>query len=1085
MRKKIEFLSECYKQDRSGKELWNLFSTTIRHLEVFDLNAVQQNADGHYQLVLPDDYGKTLQAAIEIFRRERTFLFGSCLIVGRGTTANTSVFGNHKISAPLVLFDGNVHVRESAYYLTIDMESFRWNEPVLKALCGDDDTLEQCLASVHPREALHTTFSENVRQAINTLTLYRPKSGEVTKTKLQSLARRVETNQYRLVEAVTTLTIENSKRSRGIIDELNQLLTIDDYSLPLKNVLNEASAHANTEHQSRPANFYLVPGLLSRNQKAVIESAVQNSLTTLIGPPGTGKSYTIASIVLERFLQGESVLVVSKSENAVDVVKEKLTDTFGLQADSVIRAGDKAYYRKLTHYIDSLLRRDLELENHIPIVDRLNALKDQISNTEQAIQKRFNTAINNGQFLIEYPTKGFWSRFVGKLRIRRIQKYLETSGMILNDLEQLRKQVNEKNQLLTQYIDMVSHNKISYAVKRHKLQIRAFSQALRAQSSMRQEQLFAGIEFADFMEMMPIWLCSLDTLHKVLPLKRQLFDLVIIDEATQCDIASCLPALYRAKRAVVVGDPKQLKHVSFVSRQTQQELMDKLHLVTDISYRDDSMLHLAMRYSPESTVLLDEHYRSVPEIIRFSNEYFYKSCLRVMTEKPHLQNKQPIEIIRVANGQRVKGKNCIEADALIDKLTILIQEQHQIPKEFKLSIGVVSFFREQADYIQDQIFQRFSLEDMMDHKLRAGTPYAFQGEERDIMLLSCGVDADSNASTYNYMNKDDVFNVTITRARKKQYTFLSCDVEELNTKSLLYKYLSTINQYTIAYSPKLSQRNVFIQDVCAVLHQQDVQVLMNYPIAGVEMDLVLVKDGMTLAINLIGFPDDEMFALALEHYKIFERAGLHIMPLELSAWLFRKEQVIQVILDKLVAIKDAETIERLTKAEEERHWFKLLNCDKLLAEQVKEIEDNILTLSLFDDRKLLGELIEQYLKTLWVLAERLEPTELTYRRYATTAEQVFLGVLANLNKIYTIFHGLIHSENYDGERADIRDEQSSLLFQLREENQKAVVSLEKIVMIWSKEQPKSMSHVSDISESLKDLDALALQATKYTEVRVD
>jgi superfamily I DNA and/or RNA helicase len=115
-----------------------------------------------------------------------------------------------------------------------------------------------------------------------------------------------------------------------------------------------------------------------------------------------------------------------------------------------------------------------------------------------------------------------------------------------------------------------------------------------------------------------------------------LFDVAIIDEASQCDIASCFPILFRAKRAVIVGDDKQLPHLSFLEKAKEQsflsqyEIPDKYQLMW--RFRTNSMFDLANYYST-SPVLLDEHFRSLYPIIEFSNREFYGSRLRIMTKK--------------------------------------------------------------------------------------------------------------------------------------------------------------------------------------------------------------------------------------------------------------------------------------------------------------------------------------------------------------------------------------------------------------------------------------------------------------------
>ena len=71
---------------------------------------------------------------------------------------------------------------------------------------------------------------------------------------------------------------------------------------------------------------------------------------------------------------------------------------------------------------------------------------------------------------------------------------------------------------------------------------------------------------------------NLSDAASILPLQRDMFDLVIIDESTQCDIASSFPVLQRGKRAVVVGDPKQLRHLSFLPRERQEAIADRYSL---------------------------------------------------------------------------------------------------------------------------------------------------------------------------------------------------------------------------------------------------------------------------------------------------------------------------------------------------------------------------------------------------------------------------------------------------------------------------------------------------------------------------
>ena len=145
----------------------------------------------------------------------------------------------------------------------------------------------------------------------------------------------------------------------------------------------------------------------------------------------------------------------------------------------------------------------------------------------------------------------------------------------------------------------------------------------------------------------------------MLPLDREMFDLVIVDEASQCDVASALPLLYRGKRAIVCGDPKQLRHLSFLREDRQAALASQHGLSasqrSQWNYRTHSLLDVVNGALPsqDDVVLLDEHYRSLPQIIEFSNRRFYGQALRVMTRRPDTLGLRSVEMRKV-NGKRVQ-----------------------------------------------------------------------------------------------------------------------------------------------------------------------------------------------------------------------------------------------------------------------------------------------------------------------------------------------------------------------------------------------------------------------------------------------
>src|SRR5690606_37500714 len=119
------------------------------------------------------------------------------------------------------------------------------------------------------------------------------------------------------------------------------------------------------------------------------------------------------------------------------------------------------------------------------------------------------------------------------------------------------------------------------------------------------------------------------------PLEPGYFDLVVIDEASQCDIASAFPLLYRGKRSVIIGDPMQLRHISALTKPRDSDLLQKHGLVENRlgwMYSVNSLFDLAASIAASENIInLRDHHRSHADIIGFSNQTFYEARLRVAT----------------------------------------------------------------------------------------------------------------------------------------------------------------------------------------------------------------------------------------------------------------------------------------------------------------------------------------------------------------------------------------------------------------------------------------------------------------------
>jgi very-short-patch-repair endonuclease len=256
-----------------------------------------------------------------------------------------------------------------------------------------------------------------------------------------------------------------------------------------------------------------------------------------------------------------------------------------------------------------------------------------------------------------------------------------------------------------------------------------------------------------------------------------MFDLLIIDEASQCDIPSALPLLLRAKRVLVIGDPQQLRHISTLPTDDEMALASEhgvLDSVSRWSYNQRSLYGLSEDVASQKkrpVWFLAEHYRSHPEIIEFSNRSFYQGKLILRTLLPRLQERIPGHEMgvfwidtpgAVARSPR-SAVNVAEVAGIIDLITkwtaagLLSRED--------LSLGVVTPFRLQMEKVREAIVGQPWPEAIKD-KITVGTAHRFQGDECDIMIFSPVVARGMSERLVRWVaTTDQLLNVAITRAR--------------------------------------------------------------------------------------------------------------------------------------------------------------------------------------------------------------------------------------------------------------------------------------------------------------------------------
>jgi len=418
-----------------------------------------------------------------------------------------------------------------------------------------------------------------------------------------------------------------------------------------------------------------------------------------------------------------------------------------------------------------------------------------------------------------------------------------------------------------------------------------------------QNRLLEGEDFRPLLEAFPCWCLTTYAVSGSLPMKPGLFDVVIIDEASQCDIASCFPLLYRAKRAVVVGDDKQLPHMSFLEKAKEQSFLsqyaipDKYQLMW--RFRTNSMFDLANYYSM-SPVLLDEHFRSLPPIINFSNREFYGDRIRIMSRNSN--EGKALELILVEDGKvdLDATRNLPEVEAVVKKLHELIIEDERKNSDKPISIGIISPFRAQVEKLKTSVAMVLSEHMIKKHRIEIGTAHTFQGDERDIILMSWAYAPNSFVQSLTFLQKPNLFNVAISRAKTRMISFVSKNPREL-PDGLFRSYLSYIEEYEAKQQAVENNeieenfyKNSFEKEVAQAIRDLGYEVKAGVEVAGFSVDL-MVND--KIAIECDGVEDNKRLSCTnMKKQAILERSGLRINRITYREWQYSQKACLDRVL---------------------------------------------------------------------------------------------------------------------------------------------------------------------------------------------
>ncbi|MFE3444066.1 AAA domain-containing protein [Nocardia sp. NPDC059180] len=550
----------------------------------------------------------------------------------------------------------------------------------------------------------------------------------------------------------------------------------------------------------------------NETQESVIRSAMTQPLTVATGPPGTGKSQLVVNLVSTAVSNGHTVLVASTNNRAVDEVWERCED---LLPGTVIRSGNLANQGNEQAGLTSLTRLnppDTTIQTAVLEVDytseELNRHRESLGETALAEQRLLDIArhrdkliekleLDDGQrrtlFEVHDPKtvasksrKALRFALIANWRCKRLMRRLDIDDETRDPRRtvELLAELARAEAAWTKAIEGQAVRPADSDLLSHLHQV---AEATRSASRTLLESTVRAIAFSNrryiaallnhrsgsdwaaktaAMRGAPAWAVTAQSARSFPP-NPGLFDLVVIDEASQCSIPAVLPLLFRAKRALVIGDPMQLTHIATLDVQgaAAAERMADVSPVwldrNDMSYLRHSAFNAAERTAGAS-LLLDEHFRCHPAIAATANDLFYNGRLTVMTDVGMLRAADDDAVTwHKTEGAAERAKkgswtNPSEVRAVTD-LVAQLTRPGRYPED--ITIGVVTPYRQQAEAIRKQLGR---------DDIRVGTVHTFQGGECDIIIFSLVAAPNMPRGSIEWIDKQpNLWNVAITRARSQ------------------------------------------------------------------------------------------------------------------------------------------------------------------------------------------------------------------------------------------------------------------------------------------------------------------------------
>lgn len=549
------------------------------------------------------------------------------------------------------------------------------------------------------------------------------------------------------------------------LEAIHQMDEEGKLTIPLKALFGRKRSRNAIEKETNIVVFN--KDKINIDQTRVVYNAMINHVTYVKGPPGTGKTETIFNVLLSAYANDKTVLVCSNNNHPMNDIFEKMNASLTINKYGkeetilfpIIRLGNNIKTidtikqlrkvisfatennkinakeeltliskEKSMHGFNELKDLLIEYENQIDIKEKIDTLLkikklttiDQINTKLDSQLKLYQDKLNSSKKIkdedvLKYATSASMDK--------NFQNYLYYSSLIRF------KKLNENPYKELRRIIEIDDSDIG---------VREFNKYLKNEENLKK-----------FLSIFPIVVCTNLSCDKLGPAKPQ-FDLVVMDEAGQCNIASSLIPIVRTKNLLLVGDTNQLQPVTVIEDSINDELLIKYGIKEEYNYIHNSILSTMLKKDNNSkNILLRYHYRCGKKIASFVNQRFYNERLKLLNSK-----EGSLIYYNVKNYYNPVKRNSYKEEA--NQIVKIIKEN-----KYK-DVGIITPFVNQASLI-NSCLEKEGIKD-----IKAGTVHTLQGSEKSIIIMSSALSLRTGKKTMDWIkNNHELINVGVTRAKDK------------------------------------------------------------------------------------------------------------------------------------------------------------------------------------------------------------------------------------------------------------------------------------------------------------------------------